>query len=68
MDWKKRVTGALLAGVLLLSMLPSAMAVETDTSGVLDTEILTEQEPQVPETENPDIMGEPVTAQPEERR
>ena len=67
MDWKKRVTGALLAGVLLLSMLPSAMAVETDTSGVLDTEILTEQEPQVPETENPDIMGEPVTAQPEEQ-
>ena len=69
MDWKKRVTGALLAGVMLLSMLPAAMAVGTDTSGILDTgtQVLTEQEPQEPATgtENP-VVTEPENPEPTE--
>lgn len=69
MDWKKRVTGALLAGVMLLSMLPAAMAVGTDTSGILDTgtQVLTEQEPQEPATgtENP-VVTEPESPEPTE--
>lgn len=75
MDWKKRVTGALLAGIMLLSMLPTAVAAETDSSGVLDTdtEVVTEQQPQtpadsditLPETETPAVTESTEPAEPE---